>query len=228
LDGYSLTSTFSCVSTCQYPCATCQFSNPKKCLSCITGYILNRTSCIADLSCNAYNNCSFCPFGYSLKYTSVIIQSCIACASSSNCARCSTTNPAQCINCNYGNYLTSSNVCQVCPKWCSNCLSASVCFGCSSGYVAQQSGSISTSSSSQTVKIYQPVTCLACVQPCQTCYSSPYICSSCVLGYTFSQNMCISKFNYKFTVVLDPPANTSFIGNYYNFLRQVATAAGVN
>ena len=228
LDGYSLTSTFSCVSTCWYPCATCQSGNPGECLSCMAGYLSNGTSCIADLSCNAFSNCSLCPFGYSLKYTSSIIQTCIACTSSSNCARCSTSNPAQCLNCNYGDYLTSSNVCLVCVTGCSNCLSPSICFGCNPGYVAQQAGSISTSSSSQTVQAYQPVTCVACAQPCLTCYNSPYICASCVSGYTFSQNLCVSEFNYAFTIVLNPPTNTSFIDNYYSFLLAVANAAGVN
>jgi len=157
-----------------------------------------------------------------------MIQTCIVCTSSSKCARCTTENPAQCLNCNYGDYLTSSNVCQACATGCSNCLSASLCFGCSSGYVAQQAGSISVSSSTQPVQTYQPVKCLACAQPCLTCYNSPYICASCISGYNFSQSLCVSEFNYAFTVVLNPPANTSFIYNFYDFLLAVANAAGIN
>ena len=112
--NYTLTSTFTCAAKCQYPCSACSTTDPTSCTLCVAGYTLQDTSCMMDLSCNSTGICTVCPFGYSLNYqgnSSSSTQTCVACAISSNCARCNPTSTWQCTSCLFGSWLTSNNVC---------------------------------------------------------------------------------------------------------------------
>jgi hypothetical protein len=73
---------------------------------------------------------------------------------------------------------------------------------------------------------YQPVTCLPCVSPCMACYNTPSTCQSCVAGYSFLNNVCVSNFNFGIQVVLTPSTNSAFAGQFYSFLTSIAQAAG--
>lgn len=202
-----------------------------------------------DLSCNSTGNCNICPFGYSLLYmsnnstnstnttnstnsTAPSTQNCVMCDSSSKCARCSPMNTIQCTSCLQGSWLNSNMVCQTCPFGCTNCLSASQCLQCGSGFVALLQATIAVSSgtngisspSTTTQTIYQPVTCSPCKSPCVTCYNNPMTCMSCISGYTLNNNICLSNFNYGFSVTLNVASSSTFVNNYYKFLLQIANS----
>jgi hypothetical protein len=40
------------------------------------------------------------------------------------------------------------------------------------------------------------VTCVACASPCATCSNSPSTCLTCVNGFTYSGNQCVTVFYY--------------------------------
>lgn len=245
VNNYTLTSTFTCVPKCWYPCATCSSTSPSTCTSCVAGYTFSATAtasgnCVSTTSCNAQNNCVVCPFGWSLQYTAANAtnpfgsQNCVQCAAASNCARCNPASVAQCTSCRFGLYLTNSSTCVACPTGCTNCLNKNTCMSCGVGYVAQMAATIAISangnkgqSSNAPFQLtYQPVTCLACSSPCMTCYNTPSTCMSCVSGYTFMNNLCVSNFNFAIQVVLTPSTNSAFAGQFYSFLTSVAQAAG--
>ena len=119
---YYVTSNFTCLPNCQYPCATCNLPSTSKCTSCIFGYTFNNTSlqnCNSNIqSCNSNSNCTYCGYGYVLvAYTSSIKinQTCLACGTS--CLRCTPTNINNCTVCYQGFYL-SNNTCAMCPTGC--------------------------------------------------------------------------------------------------------------
>lgn len=236
LQGYSLTSTYTCVVRCIYPCATCTATNPTQCTSCVNGFSqdpTNSNSCVSNVNtCNGGSNCTVCPFGYNL-LTNNGSQTCVQCDANSKCARCNPTSPSTCTSCNYGYYLTR-NVCQQCGVGCSNCLDANTCFRCMAGYVAllpatlvvgTSTSPLLTQLSVQNNIVYQPVSCIICTSPCVTCISSPSSCLSCISGYSLVGTSCISNFNFGASVVLSTtPSN--FVSNYYNFLTQISSAVG--
>ena len=114
-DKYIISASSICISKCLDPCSTCDPANSTNCRSCVAGYDwIAKIGCVPDLNCNRDNTCTVCPFTYSLSYQSSTIfsyQNCVACRSSSNCARCNPNNPSQCISCSMGTWLTSINVC---------------------------------------------------------------------------------------------------------------------
>jgi hypothetical protein len=46
-------------------------------------------------------------------------------------------------------------------------------------------------------------------------------CLSCIGGYTYTKNICISNFNYAFQVSFSVISNSAFVSNYYTFLQQL-------
>ena len=62
---------------------------------------------------------------------------CQPCAAASQCYSCSRSNPAQCLNCFPGSFLTSNKTCQSCAFPCASCTnsSAQACSSCALGYV---------------------------------------------------------------------------------------------
>jgi len=63
-----------------------------------------------------------------------------------------------------------------------------------------------------------------CVNPCVTCYNNPTTCMSCTSGFTLVKNLCISNFNFKFSVTFSVASNSAFLSNYDTFLLQMANS----
>jgi hypothetical protein len=47
---------------------------------------------------------------------------------------------------------------------------------------------------------------------------------SCISGYKLTNNLCISNFNYGFSITFNVASNLAFVNNYYNFLLQLANS----
>jgi len=176
-------------------------------------------------ACNNAQDCDSCPFQYVLVSTSTSTSrnlTCQPCNSNSSCQRCLATNTAQCTSCYYGYYLNSQGVCVNCSMGCSRCISLSLCFVCASGYVAQTTPQLLGVGS----LLQTPVTCIACVSPCATCFGNPNSCLSCASGFNLvSASTCVSTFNYQINVVFSVTV-AQFISQYSNFLNQVTNAMG--
>lgn len=225
--GYIVNQNFECQITCLNPCASCQLTNPLACTSCIAGYVFSNGTCSPDTSCNANANCQVCPFGFSWVNANIagtVSQTCLACNTSSNCARCSVSNTSQCLSCPLGSFL-SNGACTGCPSGCAKCLSNNFCAYCAMGFVAQQSGyMLDNSASLYGNSATGPLTCLPCVAPCASCTGSPTTCTSCQSGFTLQAPACLSSFNFQVNVVLGVTM-AQFQANYFSFLSQLATAA---
>jgi len=234
MPGYYMTSTFTCSQLCLHPCATCSTSNPSICLTCVAGYIIDSAAiqnCAPTTSCMNSKNCNVCPFGFKLLYSNTAQaknQTCVTCAQSSNCARCLTSSPSVCTSCTIGNYLNPSNICVACNAGCANCLSKTSCLTCSVGYVAQLPGAVVTpqsaliSSQSATINA-QLVNCIICSLPCATCTNSPSTCLTCIAGFNYEGNQCVSAFNFGVSVTLSVTPQV-FNQNYLQFLQALANS----
>ena len=204
------------------PCATCSTTSPLSCLSCIAGYNFTNGSCVADTSCNAAANCIACAFGSTLLNAMTqgsVSPTCFACNSTSNCARCSTTNASQCLSCLMGSFL-NNGACTSCPSGCSNCLSSVFCTSCSSGFIPQQSGSLTGNGANG------PLNCsAACTSPCVSCMGTPTTCTSCnTTGFTLQGSVCLSNFNFQVVTVFGVNL-TTFQANYLLYINQLAVAS---
>lgn len=179
--------------------------------------------CQPDTSCNSNLNCLVCPFGSSLRVTGDILsvsQICILCDSDSNCARCNVTNPSQCLSCLQGYYL-QGNTCQPCSEDCSVCISFIFCTVCAPGFVASQSATLSSQSSTGFV------ICFTCQGNCKTCLNSAYTCTSCNDGFSLAGTTCVSQFNFQVNTTLEVTLPV-FQANFLSFLGQIAIAAQVD
>lgn len=222
-NGFSLNSNFQCVTTCASPCATCLNNAATTCQTCIFGFINNSTSlqnCQYNVStCNANLNCMYCPLNYVLlvnNTATTLNQTCVQC--NTNCARCLVTNVTSCTSCMTGSYLNlNTNACVSCSVGCASCTSLSACFSCKSGYIAQTQASLIASAS------IQPIACLPCLNPCQTCTGSMITCLSCVTGFTLQGTQCVSNFNFQVVCVLGVTTGI-FNQQYSSFLNAVANS----
>ena len=148
-----------------------------------------------------------------------INQTCIVCNSSSNCARCLSSNVTQCTSCYKGTYL-NGGVCLSCMTGCAKCLSLGQCTACAEGYIPAQSGSTAGNAGNGLL------TCQQCSSPCTTCEGSSLSCTSCPNGFSLVGDVCLTNFNYVITVIFDTTLPI-FETNYLTFLKQVTTALGV-
>lgn len=139
IQGLILNQNFQCQYPCMTPCATCQNNNPFSCITCLAGYVMTSNGCQPDTSCSGDEDCLICPFTTIINPTNTefqINQVCTSCTSSSNCARCMSSNTAVCTSCSYGMYLNGT-ICSSCSTGCAACLTLSQCQKCAKGYVAQ-------------------------------------------------------------------------------------------
>ena len=120
IDGYHPNSVGVCVKDCELPCATCTDNKPTQCLSCFGGSSLSGKTCLQDLSCNTYNNCTSC--GQGNGYI-LLGANCYQCGSIKNCIQCRTTNINACSLCENGYYINSADTCSTCPSKCTSCIS---------------------------------------------------------------------------------------------------------
>lgn len=223
MNGWVLNHNFQCIRPCINPCATCSPTNEFSCLSCVLGYTLSGTSCVADTACNTNANCITCPVTFMLTTASNTLklnQTCTTCASGSNCQRCMSSNTSMCTACPLRFYLADNNSCIACPTNCIFCFSATFCFACENGFIALSAGTLDGEA------VLTNSNCSACTSPCSTCEGSPTTCTSCVSGFTLNSDICLSNFNYLVTVSFGVSLAV-FQENYLSFLNAVATAAGV-
>jgi proprotein convertase subtilisin/kexin type 5 len=183
----------SCIMKCNIPCETCNVSSTL-CLTCILGYTFDATlpsNCRPNSSPNTtLINYMICPFGYILSNSG-----CSACLTTSNCARCNSSNLAQCTSCLDGFYLNQTGFCFQCSANCAKCLANNVCLECSDGYIADTSVySITT--------ISRPINCISCMSPCKSCAFEAQNCLSCISGFTYSKGRCWSSLHYRVKLTL--------------------------
>lgn len=194
----------TCVVNCAPNCATCSPTNPNACTSCLFGYNLTQSTCAASNSCTN-QVCISCPLG-SIPSTSAV-GTCIACSSSSNCARCISSSITTCISCLNQYYLNpNTSTCVSCPTGCSICTSASSCNSCLSGYTLLRES------------VDSPGACVACASPCTQCLGNPLTCTACMNGFSLNGWNCQSNFFYGFFVSLNTNQAT-FYDNYAQFLQ---------
>ena len=226
VEGMMLNQAFQCQFLCLPPCSTCNPLNPTMCLTCFYGSTLVNGQCVAN-NCSSQGTCLTCPVGsappFANNTNARINQTCTACNSTLNCARCPQNQPNQCTVCSVGYYLNSSNICQICPNSCLGCLGPNICLICAPGYIPAQSGQIIGMNDN-----LFPQTCVACQSPCLTCYGDIYSCASCInSNYTLYGDICLSNFYYLVSVVFNVDLAV-FENNYLNFMNQIASAAGVS
>jgi len=198
------------------PCATCAANNPLSCTSCVAGYsLLSSTGfCVPNVTCG--NNCTVCPYGFTLassKVTGTFKQNCTSCNAISTCARCNVSNTSQCISCPMGSYLING-LCLSCSAGCASCFSLTFCTSCTIGYIPQGASG-------------GPLTCTSCTSPCASCSGSMTYCTSCQSGYTLQGSVCMSSFNFQVNSVFGVNL-TQFQANYLSLLNQLASAASTN
>ncbi|CAG9335717.1 unnamed protein product [Blepharisma stoltei] len=184
---------------CAAPCATCSAGNT--CSSCYDETYMTLTGGVCtcrdlNASFSTTSNTCVCNAGY---YSNAGI--CIDCAAP--CATCSDANTClSCddahmtlyegtCSCDWGYYL-NDGICTACVAPCSVCISADYCIGCEDpDHMALSSGTcicIDPNASFSTTSLtcvcnsgYSSVggVCTACIAPCSTCQTSPYLCTSC-------------------------------------------------
>lgn len=165
---------------------------PSTCMSCLAGYILSGSSCMAS-NCSLSKSCSYCPMGSGLMAS----QDCQTCQVA-NCAMCNLF--SNCTQCMDGFYRTMNNACVACPANCFYCTAANTCSVCMAGHTMQYFpaavGSLSMTD------------CVACDSSCATCVGHPSVCFSCSTGYILFGTQCMTKtyfsgsisFNVSFSV----------------------------
>lgn len=186
IDGYHPNSVGVCVMDCELPCATCTDNKPTQCLSCFGGSNLSGKTCVQDLSCNNYKNCTSCGQGNGYILLGAY---CYSCSPISKCIQCRTTNISACSLCENGYYINSVDTCSACPSKCISCISEKVCLSCREGYTFAEG--------------FTSGRCLSCTSPCKTCSGSQTSCASCVSGYSKTGWKCESNKNVGFKINLN-------------------------
>lgn len=141
------------------------------CTSCRAGYYLSNGDCKQGCSQNCFicsnsTTCNQCVSGYSLYYR----ESDVICAPCPiTCRTCADGQPAGCLSCGIGFYL-SGTTCIACTQNCMSCTTGG-CNSCSDGYF-----------------LTSTLTCAPnCAIPCATCSSTDIKkCTSCIAGYNYN------------------------------------------
>ncbi len=134
--------------------------------TCIQGCSLN------CLSCTSPTVCTQCLSGYTL-FTQNGQTLCVPCTTS--CRTCADGQPASCMSCGVGFYL-SGNSCTQCSTNCGSCTAAG-CISCVDGFFLTSTQTCAPN----------------CVLPCATCSTiTPTKCQSCIAGYMLNEvsNTC--------------------------------------
>lgn len=184
------------VTICQYcvsPCAACLIVNSTSCLSCVVGYYLVGSQCLANncsancAMCGSNNSCLICMSGY---FPYIGNGTCLP--STAGCIKSSYLNPFTCQGCAPGTMLNQYTfVCVQCPLNCLGCISSAICVSCQPGYNLTASG------------IFQCVP--NCILPCLTCQATnSSFCLSCIAGYTYNSNGTCSPITNCLSCVVCP------------------------
>lgn len=209
--GYHPNSAGTCVQDCLMPCATCVDNKPSVCKSCFSKATLVGSTCVQDLSCNSFNNCTSC--GQGNGYI-LVGANCLRCANISNCLQCRPTNNKKCSLCATGFYINDDDTCSSCPSSCVSCMSNSVCTGCAEGFTFAEG--------------FTKGQCLKCLSPCQTCYGTQTYCTTCVSGYTKVGWKCQSNLNVGFSITLNAISVAIVLNNIDSIVSQILTLIGAN
>ena len=195
-----------CVLNCAYPCSTCLNNQPNACTSCLFGYTLSGNSCtLSSCVTSTSNACEYCGLGS-------VLNNGVCTQCQGNCARCLTSNTAQCTACFSGTYLTTSGTCVACSNGCATCFGQYNCLSCVSGFATL---GYATNAPVIPVQTYA-VTCTPCNNPCATCTTNPDTCVTCISGFFFTGWNCVSNFYYTFTATFDASQQVFF--NHYQAL----------
>lgn len=186
----SFLSNGSCLTVCpkgfyadliQMKCLSCQASgfncleclSKTKCVSCVVGFSLLASSCVAACPDGYFSNgtvCSKCY--YRCRTCSLTVDNCTSCAIGF------LTN-GTCLNtCPFGTYAELSSMsCQSCTAPCSSCANSSAaCTSCISGSLIYSGQCLQTCPNGSYASISS---CLPCNYPCLSC-TSANACSSCL------------------------------------------------
>lgn len=194
----------STCSTCSPNCRTCLSANqPTTCTSCLAGFYLSNSQCIQGcplncINCASSTVCSICASGYTL-FNQGGNTLCVPCTTS--CRTCAQGQPAACLSCGAGFYLSGST-CIQCSTNCLTC-TASGCASCVSGYFLNSAQTCSQNCQlpCATCSSITPTKCTSCIagysynnlfNSCTQILSCSGGCSVCPLGYTLSQGQCIA------------------------------------
>jgi hypothetical protein len=187
-----ITSGDSCKSKCiKKDCKTCDYSAEKNCVACKSGTYYNEGECVSQcpydkflsnksntccpencVNCINSFSCSFCKRGFSINYTSGLVNprggcvrcpaGCHGCADAKPCAECNNEyvlsadncNKSQCYNFMGMYYNNKSGSCKNCPEGCESCLNSTFCESCKESFYLLKG------------------TCRSCkIKDCENCYS---------------------------------------------------------
>lgn len=200
ITGYYLDANlqFQCF-PCQGPfCATCDPTATTKCLTCITGALLNTLNSSCACTTGYFVNgsiCSPCP------------AKCATCASSTTCTVCSdaTRDPNNNCSCLRGFYDAGVAQCAPCSPSCYSCNNSQTCIQCDPRLRRIISDNVCICANGYYEIIYQNSTksCQACSGECLTCGQSASDCISCdstinrILGYdNLGHRTCLCQDGY--------------------------------
>jgi proprotein convertase subtilisin/kexin type 5 len=189
---------------CDANCATCQ-TTATHCLTCgllggTQSYLYSDNKCYTACPTGSYADtssgflCTVCPTGCAqCSYVTSSVQ-CTLCTAVAGVQYylSSTSCTSDCGNGFYGS--TGNPTCIACSAPCTNCLSASACLSCSTGYLVY--GGTTCPASCPTGQFSDSAsTCALCNSNCLTCATSSTHCLSCGIlsgaqSYLYSDNIC--------------------------------------
>ena len=183
-----------CVLKCKLPCITCADNQAETCTSCQKGSTLVNGTCVLDLACNNDSSCQYCGQGlnYFLNPMSATGGRCLQCPSISNCLQCNELFTSSCMICEDGFFVDEFGSCSACPSDCTKCVSNRTCTACLAGWAL--SG-------------YEGQ-CFQCESPCLTCVDHPWLCLSCISGFTKKGWMCLNDSHLAFNFTLSANSAT--------------------
>ena len=192
--GFIPNLSYACVPECRLPCTSCSETNSSLCTGCQKGSTLVNGQCVLDLACNNDSSCTYCGQGlnYFLNPISATGGTCLQCPSISNCLQCNELLTSSCMICEDGFFVDEFGSCSACPSDCTKCVSNRTCTACLAGWAL--SG-------------YEGQ-CFQCESPCLTCVDHPWLCLSCISGFTKKGWMCLNDSHLAFNFTLSANSAT--------------------
>ena len=196
-EGYYLSSSNSC-EKCIDLCKKC--SSSTNCLLCTDNYFFYLDKCYqCNVNCKTSTDnckCNSCDEGYYL-----LNYQCLKC--DTNCKTCSGS-ANNCLTCDNGFYLSSSNSCEKCVESCETCSSSTKCLSCKDNYFlfankcnqCNMNCKISNDGckciTCKTGYYFYYFQCLNCDINCKTCDKKDNNCTSCDTNKYLFENSCLN------------------------------------
>ena len=196
VEGFVPNSNNVCVPKCKLPCITCVDNQASNCTSCQKGSTLVNGQCVLDLTCNNDNSCKYCGQGlnYFLNPMSATGGKCLQCPSIPNCLQCNDLSTSFCMLCADGFFPNAAGLCAPCPANCSKCVNEKTCTACQTGWTLYD--------------ISPEGQCFKCESPCASCVDEPWLCLSCISGFTKKGWMCLNDSHLTFNFTLSASSAT--------------------